>query len=100
MAGLECDGPGKSFAENQKLWAPTTAAAELVREILSAYGFPDTAPSPEYRMPTWFINGKYLPGIAEKYWGLIAEIREIRVRIREVERDSQRETLRKRWDSI
>jgi len=101
LAGLECEGRGKSFAENEKLWSPTTAAAELVREILTAYDFPLAEPPPDgYRMPTWFINGKYLPGMAEKYWGIIGEIREIRVRIREVEGGVQRESLGKRWDSI
>lgn len=101
LAGLEYEGQGKSFAENEKLWTPTAAAAELVREILTAYDFPRTEPPPaEYRMPTWFINGKYLPGMAEKYWGIIGEIREIRTRIREVEDGAQRETLGKRWDSL
>ncbi|NOZ01388.1 MAG: hypothetical protein GXP54_05805 [Deltaproteobacteria bacterium] len=101
LAGLDFDGPGKSFAENERLWAPTVAAVELAREVLNAYGFPESPQAPaDYRMPTWFINGKYLPGLAEKYWGLIAEVRDIRTRIREVEENSQREALRKRWDSI
>lgn len=92
-------GPGKSLAENEPLWEPTRAAADLVREILTAYGFPKPEEFPtEYRMPTWFIGGKYLPGLAEKYWACMAEVREVRARIREVEEGLVRNGLGRRWD--
>jgi len=99
LAGTEASGPGKSLAENPRLWEATSAAADLVREILTAYGFPQVAEC-EYRMPTWFISGKYLPGLAEKYWALVAEIREIRARMREVEEGLVRTNLGRRWDRI
>ena len=93
-------GPGKSFAENERLWAPTRQAAALVASVLERYGFPPGEGAPEYRMPTWFINGKYLPGLAEKYWAKIAEIRELREQAAELEKGRVRESLGKRWDKL
>lgn len=101
LAGVDCAGPGKSLAENRRLWEPTSAAADLVREVLTAYGFPKPEEYPtEYRMPTWFIGGKYLPGLAEKYWACVADVREARARIREVEEGLVRNSLGRRWDRI
>ncbi len=99
LAGVDCAGPGKSLAENGRLWEPTGAAVDLVRELLTAYGFPKPEEYPtEYRMPTWFIGGKYLPALAEKYWACMAEVREARARIREVEEGLVRSGLGRRWD--
>lgn len=101
LAGVDCAGPGKSLAENERLWEPTAAAVDLVRELLTAYGFPKPEEYPtDYRMPTWFIGGKYLPGLAEKYWACVAEVREARARIREVEEGLVRSGLGRRWDRI
>ncbi len=99
LAGVAHEGPGKSLAENARLWEATRAAVDLVRELLTAYGFPNPDEYPtEYRMPTWFIGGKYLPGLAEKYWACAAEIREVRARLREVEEALVRNDLGRRWD--
>lgn len=101
LAGVDCAGPGKSLSENGRLWEPTGAAVDLVRELLTAYGFPKPEEYPtDYRMPTWFIGGKYLPGLAEKYWACVAEVREARARIREVEEGLVRSGLGRRWDRI
>lgn len=99
LAGVDCSGPGKSLAENERLWEPTRLAVDLVREVLTTHGFPRPEEYPtEYRMPTWFIGGKYLPGLAEKYWASVAEVREARARIREIEEGLVRAGLGRRWD--
>jgi len=98
LAGVDAGGPGKSLAENEALWAPTRLAAEVVAAALKEYGFPDDGEAPDYRMPTWFIGGKYLPGLAEKYWALMAEVREVRSRTGELEQKRVRDALAKRWD--
>ena len=99
LAGVACEGSGKSFAENPALWAPTAEAAAAVRAALIEHHFPGAADVDiEYRMPTWFIGGKFLPGLAEKYWAAIGELRELRARIAEVEQGKLREVLAKRWD--
>lgn len=101
LAGVDFAGPGKSFAENPRLWDPTGLAVDLVRQLLTDYGFPKPEEYPtEYRMPTWFIEGKYLPGLAEKYWACMNEVREVRQRIREVEEGLVRNSLGRRWDRV
>ncbi len=100
LAGTECEGPGKSLAENAGLWTRTAPIAEAVSEVLSEFAFPQGGEPVEYRMPMRFIHKKYLPGLAEKYWTLIAELREARARVREAEDGRVREALAKRWDGI
>ena len=96
----EPQGPGKSFAENARLWAPTEEVVSLVREVLETYKFPEAGGDPEYRMPTWFIGGKFLPGLAEKYWALVGELRDLRARIADVEQAQVRDSLGRRWDKV
>ncbi len=100
LAGVDCPGPGKSLAENERLWAMTSPIADLVREVLAAFGFPADDEPIEYRMPMRFIHKKYLPGLAEKYWALVADLREATARVREAEEGQVRETLGKRWDRM
>lgn len=101
LAGVEESGPGKSFAENRRLWAATDEIVALVRELLRTFRFPGhEAAEVEYRMPMRFIERKYLPGLAEKYWSLIADLRDARARVASLEGERVRESLGRRWDKL
>jgi hypothetical protein len=100
LAGVDCEGPGKSLAENGRLWALTVPVADLVREVLAAFGFPAGDQPIEYRMPMRFIHKKFLPGLAEKYWAAVADLREARARVQDAEEGRVREALGKRWDRM
>jgi hypothetical protein len=100
LAGVDSEGPGKSLAENGRLWALTVPVADLVREVLAAFGFPAGDEPIEYRMPMRFIHKKFLPGLAEKYWAAVADLREARARVQEAEEGRVREALGKRWDRM
>jgi hypothetical protein len=100
LAGVRFEGAGKSFAENSVLWEPTQVACEMVTQMLVSFGFPDADTPVEYKMPTWFIKGKYLPSLAEKYWATIAELKEVNQRMQEGIEALQREALAKKWDSV
>jgi hypothetical protein len=99
LAGLACTGPGKSLAENTVLWRLTEPVAKLARDALVNFGFP-SGESPEYRMPMRFIGRKYLPGLAEKYWSLVGDLRDAMTRLGEIDESRRREELGKRWDRI
>jgi hypothetical protein len=101
LAGAQMEGnPGKSLAENPALWACTAPVAEAVRAVLVEFAFPGADAPVEYRMPMRFIRKKYMPGLAEKYWALVADLREARARIRECEEGLVKEALGKRWDKL
>jgi hypothetical protein len=101
LAGVDATGPGKSLQENERLWAATAEAVTAARQAMKAHGFPAAGDAAvEYRMPTWFIGGKYLPGLAEKYWALVGELRDLRQRIAELEQSRVRDALGQRWDKI
>lgn len=101
VAGVDTDvQAGKSLQENARLWALTAPVAAVVGQVLAEFGFPGAGEPVEYRMPMRFIHKKYLPGLAEKYWALVADLRDARSRVREVEDGRVRETLAKRWDRL
>ena len=100
LAGLEhLDSAGKSLADNPKLWEPTARLAEFVRTVLEAYGFPNANDPPvEYKMPPYFIKGKYLPSLAEKYWGLLRELADVRARLEDLQEYKTKEELARKWE--
>lgn len=102
FAGVEFDGEGKSLMENVKLWESVKPVAKFTEGILRKYKFPLLNPGigVEYKAPTWFISGKFLPAIAEKYWKAIGELKELRKRITEHSVESKKKELLKKWDSI
>ena len=92
-------GPGRSFEENPTLWAATRPIEVMVAGVLARHAFPVPEDDPvRYRMPMRFIGRKYLPGLAEKYWSLIEDLRHVRARLDEVRSAEVREALARRWD--
>ncbi|MBM4386257.1 MAG: hypothetical protein FJ088_00880 [Deltaproteobacteria bacterium] len=102
FAGVEFDGEGKSLMENVKLWESVRPVAKFTEGVLRRYKFPLLNPGTgvEYKAPTWFISGKFLPAIAEKYWKAIGELKELRKRMAEHSVESKKKELLKKWDSI
>lgn len=100
MSGIDCEpGTGKSFEDHPTLWSATRPVEELVASVLARQGFPVPEGDPiRYRMPMRFIGRKYLPGLAEKYWLLIADLRHVRSRLAELRAAEVRDALGKRWD--
>lgn len=100
VSGIDCEpGTGKSFEEHPTLWQATRAIEELVASVLARHGFPVSADDPvHYRMPMRFIGRKYLPGLAEKYWSLIEDLRDVRARLDALRTAEVRDALGRRWD--
>jgi sugar-specific transcriptional regulator TrmB len=101
LKGLEYEKGEKSLMENHDLWTRVSPVEELTMEMLRKYKFPESENIKiEYKQPTWFISSKFLPGIAEKYWKSIKEIKEILAKIEELKADRIKETLSKKWDDV
>ena len=91
-------GPGKSLTENPELWGCMAPLEKFISDILKEYGFPEH--DVRYKMPTWFIGHTYMPAIAEKYWKLTHDLKEIRQQIKEIKKQILRDKLKKKWDSV
>jgi hypothetical protein len=100
VSGLDVPaGEGRSFEDNPTLWAATRPIEALVAGVLARHGFPEAGDDPiRYRMPMRFIGRKYLPGLAEKYWSLIEDLRHARARLAELDSAEARDALARRWD--
>lgn len=98
------DGDSKSLEGNAALWHAVQEIARQTEEALRELGL-QPAPGRDdlglvYRTPTWFIDGKYPPGLVEKYWTQLALLRDLEHRITEETERQQREALGQRWDDV
>lgn len=93
----------KSFEDHLELWDTVCSIGAPVEKILSAHGFPAGAAAAEglrYRQPKWFINGKLLTTLAEKYWRAMAELASVRAELEALDLQHRREALKQRWDAV
>lgn len=51
-----------------------------------------------YKTPAYFINGKYAPGMIEKYWAALADLRALEAEHAAAVRDAQKARMAQRWD--
>lgn len=53
-----------------------------------------------YKTPAYFINGKYTPGLIEKYWARLGELRAAEEERAVVDKEARKARLAQRWDEI
>ena len=51
-----------------------------------------------YKTPAYFINGKYAPGMIEKYWAALADLRALEAEHAAAVRDAKKARMAQRWD--
>ena len=109
LAQLEADGPWlalsalpeseRSTLESAKAVTGLLASvAEAVEAVLERHGFPPELREVGYRTPTWFIGGRYMPGLIEKYWAWLAKVRELEAALEEERRSDTVRDLARRWE--
>lgn len=64
--------------------------------LLQEFKFAEEAPA--YRYPAYFVAGFYLPTLAEHYWRIVTEIRELEAKKAELALNATRDLLEARWD--
>ncbi len=87
----------KGLAEATEIWSVVRGVPDALRVLLLDFGLASEAP-PAYRAPVYFVSGRYFPALAEHYWGLLAEIRDLTARCAELDISQQRERLEAKWD--
>jgi hypothetical protein len=89
----------KSLEPHAAIWAILQRIPESARELLAAFQFPE-GEAPVYAPPSYFIEGKYLPGLVERYWTLCAKHQELEVRLGSLSLEARRKQQGERWDSV
>lgn len=89
---------GKSLNGNPAVARRLEAVARTVSDFIVKSGL--KAMEVVYRTPTYFINGKYAPGMIEKYWAELGKLREARQARKAEDLEVRRENLAKRWDMV
>ena len=88
----------KTLRDNRKVSEALRGIAETTREVLESYGFPEALLDIHYDPPTWFIDGKYLPGLIEKYWKALASLRNLAREHKRAQHEQEVQVLAERWE--
>jgi len=79
------------------VWAEVARVESAIQELLDGYGLADAEPV-RYKIPSYFVKGFYMPGLAEHYWRLIHEVQELGEQRRNIESDAIKARLETKWD--
>lgn len=70
-------------------------AENAVTEFLAGYGLPSEV---SYKPPAYFVGGLYMPSLAEHYWRIVVETRELEDQKAKLSEQTTREKLQSKWD--
>jgi len=80
-----------------EVWAKVEGAEKGLQAFLQEFGLAPAEPSP-YKLPTYFVAGLYMPSLAEHYWRIVVETRELEDQQKKLTETSVRERLQAKWD--
>ena len=90
---------GKSFEENKLLWECISILDQFIVNIMKRFNYPEKLQqNVGYKMPTWFIGRVYLPGLAQKYWKLLSELRTLKQRYNLLQKEKITKDLSDKWE--
>ena len=72
--------------------------ARATQAVLERRGLASAEKPVRYKTPTWFIEGRYMPGLIEKYWRWLSELQEIEREKARTARETERRSLAERWE--
>jgi len=90
--------PPKTLRDNRSVTEALNGIAEVTHDILKDFGFPAALLDIHYDPPTWFIDGKYLPGLIEKYWKTLAVLRQQSREHKRAQHEHDVQVLAGRWE--
>lgn len=80
-----------------EVWAQVQGAEKALQAFFEEFGIA-TAEAPQYKLPAYFVAGLYMPSLAEHYWRIVAESRELEEQKKKLSETSVRERLQAKWD--
>lgn len=82
-----------------QVWDKVSSVEKDLQALLSEYGLAEPQ-APAYKLPAYFVGGLYMPSLAEHYWRIVAESRELEDQKRKLSENEVRERLQAKWDEI
>lgn len=80
------------------IWDKVVQVEKDLHAFLGEFGLAD-AEIPAYKPPAYFVGGLYMPGLAEHYWRLTSEMRELVDQRKKLDEALVRERLQAKWDA-
>lgn len=87
---------GKTLDANSAVSQTLRAIATDVEAFIVELGI--TPLEIVYKTPAYFISGKYAPGMIEKYWAGLADLRALESERTAAVRDAKKARMAQRWD--
>ena len=79
------------------VWARVVAAEKELHTFLQGFGI-GGAEAPQYKLPAYFVAGLYMPSLAEHYWRIVVESRELEEQKKKLSETTVRDRLQAKWD--
>lgn len=95
---VHLDRTGKTLEGNACVWSILSEIAPKISGFVSGEGL--TPKEIVYATPARFIEGKYLPGMIEKYWAQLAALRALEDERVAVDNEARKTRQAARWDSL
>ncbi len=77
------------------VWAKLAEAEKAVADYLAGFGL---ASEVSYKLPAYFVGGLYMPSLAEHYWRIVVETRELEDQKKKLSEQVVKEKLQSKWD--
>lgn len=95
---ISLDGAGKTLDGNTAIAAKLGIISERICEFIKNENIQPIEVI--YKTPARFIDGKYPPGMIEKYWSQLAILRAAEDERAILDREARKARLAQRWDSL
>jgi hypothetical protein len=84
---------------NTRVWGRVRKVGEELANLLERHGLPDPGAAKDaYKLPAYFVAGRFMKSLVESYWRGLAEHAELGRFIEESSSKDRREKLSERWD--
>ncbi|MFT7580775.1 MAG: hypothetical protein ACI9MR_002448 [Myxococcota bacterium] len=86
----------RELAGATAVWTAVTSVEGQLTSFLSGFGLTDEHVA--YKAPAYFVDGRYLPSLAEHFWRLVHEIDELHGQSAQLKADVVRSDLEAKWE--
>jgi len=82
-----------------RAWERIATIEADLKALLDEFGL-GAQGAPVYKLPAYFVGGLYMPSLAEHYWRIVQETKELEEQRRRLADNEVRERLQAKWDEV